>query len=204
MELEKYSFFKIILATLKKMHIEPELTLLSHLKDEISQNPNANQRDFANSTNLSLGMTNALLKKFADKGWVYMKKISARNIQYILTPAGINELAHRSSRYFKKTAHLLKNYKDCVASFIQTTVTPTYTKLVLIGQTDVEFLFDYACNKHHISFLKIDFFNDIVTNDSVFVFTEKEEYYKIVKQQEKKQFFYLLDILELSKIGQSK
>ena len=79
-----------------------DLTQLSKLDYLLKERPNASQRDIAKAIGMSLGMTNSLLKRFSDKGYLYLK-ISQRNIQYILTPAGMNELTHRSYRYFKRT-----------------------------------------------------------------------------------------------------
>ena len=54
------------------------------------------QRDLARIVGLSLGMTNAILKRL-------VKKVNNRNIQYIVSPKGINEITRRSYRYFKRT-----------------------------------------------------------------------------------------------------
>jgi DNA-binding MarR family transcriptional regulator len=68
-----------------------DLTQLSKLDYLLKERPDASQRDIAKAIGMSLGMTNSLLKRFSDKGYLYLKKISQRNIQYILTPAGMNE-----------------------------------------------------------------------------------------------------------------
>ena len=60
-----------------------ELDVLSQLH----QNNGVKQRDLAQAIGLSLGMTNAILKRLAGKGFVTMRKLNARNTR--LTRCGI-------------------------------------------------------------------------------------------------------------------
>lgn len=160
------------------MEHDSELQLLSNVHDALSVNSEASQRDLAQYTNLSLGMTNALLRRFADKGWLYMKKISKRNVQYLLTPQGMKELASRSKRYFKNTARLMNQYQECIRRFVGNAAHDGCTRLILVGDNDLEFLFDYACRFCRVSFAKIDAeeFNSqhaCVTSNSFIVFSDE-------------------------------
>ncbi|MGI5172121.1 winged helix-turn-helix transcriptional regulator [Treponema sp. OMZ 840] len=163
------------------MEQDSELQLLSNVHHALRLNSDASQRDLAQYTNLSLGMTNALLRRFADKGWLYMKKISKRNIQYMLTAQGIKELSARSKRYFKNTARLMNEYQSCIRRFAQKAADSGCTDLILVGDNDLEFLFDYACHFCKISFIKIDS-NDFdirqkyVTSRAFIVFSDEVQY----------------------------
>ncbi len=55
----------------------------------------AKQRELARAVGMSLGMTNALLKRLAAKGFITMKKANSRKIQYVITPEGMQEAARR-------------------------------------------------------------------------------------------------------------
>ena len=145
---------------------------LSQVHKTLSQNPDANQRDLASSTNLSLGMTNALLKRYSDKGWLYMKKISARNIKYVLTSDGMNTLMQRSSQYFDRTARLMKNYKDVVYSAIKNV---GCEKVYLVGESDIEFLFDFACSNLHVGFQKVQSMPNKVEETAFVVCARRED-----------------------------
>lgn len=164
------------------MEQDSELRLLSNVHSALKSNSELNQRELAQNTNLSLGMTNALLRRFADKGWLYMKKISKRNIRYVLTSEGIKELASRSKRYFKNTARLMSEYKNCISHFAAEAVNAGCNQIVLIGESDLEFLFDYACGLYKLSFYKKAAFNsstalqDICTANTVVVFSDEEQY----------------------------
>jgi len=158
------------------MEHDSDLNLLSQVQKTLNQNPNANQRELARSANLSLGMTNALLRRFTDKGWLYMKKISTRNIQYVLTADGINELARRSSRYFKRTARLMRDYRDYITKVIADSVNNGCKKVLLVGETDLMFLFDSACTDAHIKLYKTTIIPSTVTTKTLIVFIDKEYY----------------------------
>lgn len=130
---------------------EPELVLLSQVQETLKHSPKASQRDIAKAVDMSLGMTNSLLKRFAEKGWLYMNKISTRNIQYVLTPEGMNELARRSYRYIKRTLKSVLDYKDIITSLICTEKAKGISRVLLIGKTDLQFIIEYACLHNKIS-----------------------------------------------------
>ncbi len=167
--------------SLNYMQQETDIKHLSQVQKTLSQNPNASQRELASSTNLSLGMTNALLKRFSDKGWLYMKKISTRNIQYVLTPTGMNELMHRSSRYFKRTARLMKDYKNIICDVIYNS---NCDKVVIVGNTDLEFLIDFACENAGLSLIKVDAFPSKIEKNTLVIFSDSKEYYGSSKTDE--------------------
>lgn len=127
------------------MNKENEIQLLSNVQTLLSQNPDANQREMAKTVEMSLGMTNALLKKFAEKGWICMQRLSSRNIRYALTPAGMNEVAHRSYRFIKQTFASLNEYKDRITKLVLDSKKDGFSQILLIGNSEVAFLVEYAC-----------------------------------------------------------
>jgi DNA-binding MarR family transcriptional regulator len=70
--------------------------------EEISQNQNLTQRKISHKLGLSLGMTNIILKRLASKGYIKVKGLNRRKVQYILTPKGFAEKTKKSYRYFLK------------------------------------------------------------------------------------------------------
>lgn len=67
------------------------------------------QRDIAAASGLSLGMTNLLIKRLADKGFVKIRQLNWRKVQYILTPKGMMEKTRKSLWYAYRTLNQLKN-----------------------------------------------------------------------------------------------
>jgi len=133
---------------------DAELVILEHIYSSQKRAEGITQRDLATAADLSLGMTNALLKRFSDKGWLLLKRLNARKIQYALTPEGVNEIAHRTYRYFKRTARAAGLYRDMIEEFVMRKKREGVTRLVLAGVSDIDFLIEYACERHGLLFVK--------------------------------------------------
>jgi len=139
---------------LKKMTDNSEADILYSVNQTLQTSPNSSQRDFAKATNLSLGMTNALLKRFAEKGWIMMKKVSPRTIRYALTPDGMNTLAERSKNYMSRT---FRNIRECTESMervVMESMQRGCSQVVLYGESDIAFIIEYACSKYGVQFCK--------------------------------------------------
>ncbi len=133
---------------------DSELLILENIYSSQKRSRSVTQRDLAEAAGLSLGMTNALLKRFSDKGWVLLKRLNARNIQYALTPDGVNEIAHRTYRYFRRTAKSAGLYRDMIEAFVMAKKRAGAARLVLAGVSDLDFLIEYACERHGLLFVK--------------------------------------------------
>src|SRR3990172_671174 len=68
--------------------------------EELEKNPVISQRELSHKFNIALGVTNACLKKMAQKGWIQVQGLNRRKIGYYLTPKGFAEKA-------KLTFHLI-------------------------------------------------------------------------------------------------
>lgn len=135
------------------MNSDPDLTLLSDVQTTLTNSPHASQRDIAQAINMSLGMTNNILKRFTEKGWLYMNKVSARNIQYVLTPTGLTELAKRGYKYVKRTIRNVYDYKECITNRIILERNSGIDTVILLGYEDVAFIIEYACQKNGLKFI---------------------------------------------------
>jgi len=112
------------------------------------------QREIAREAGLSLGMTNALLKRFVERGWVSVRHINARNLHYALTPEGVNEVARRTYRFFKRSARNASFYKERLEELVLRKKREGFTRIVLAGASDLDFIFDYLCERHGLLFVK--------------------------------------------------
>jgi DNA-binding MarR family transcriptional regulator len=134
---------------------ENDLSILSDISKTLSENPAAGQREIAKKSSLSLGMTNALLRRFAEKGWILMNRISARNIRYVLTPEGMNELARRSYHYMKRTFGELRDFYDTIGTGIRRAKKAGNTAAVLYGKSDIAFIIESVCRRENIPFTSV-------------------------------------------------
>jgi DNA-binding MarR family transcriptional regulator len=130
-----------------------ELDVLS----QIHHNQKMKQRDIAHAIGLSLGMTNAILRRLAGKGFIAMRRINARNIHYLVTPAGIDLIARRSYRYLRRTVGHVVRYKEQMLELMhqQAAAPPAgrgVTSVVLVGDSDLEFLVEWCADKVGLEF----------------------------------------------------
>jgi DNA-binding MarR family transcriptional regulator len=69
-------------------------------------------------------MTNLVIKKLIAKGYVKVKGLDRRRVQYILTPRGFTEKVKKTHRYLLRSIETLKKVKEK----IQDTVLEYYEK----------------------------------------------------------------------------
>jgi len=138
------------------METDAELTVLENLYSSVKAGPlrPPTQRSLAASSGLSLGMTNVLLKRFSEKGWVTVKRFNARNLQYALTPEGVQEIARRTYRFLKRTARDASFYRDILEEYVLSAKREGVHTLVLAGASDLDFVLEYVCERHGLLFLK--------------------------------------------------
>jgi len=137
------------------------LELISQGKDDISQ------RDISRIIGLSLGMTNSILKRFAEKGLITIKKVNNRNIHYALTAEGIEEIGKRSWGYFKRTIKNVVVYREAISEIIKKAVNDGYDGISLVGESDMAFIVEHECYKLQVSF----------------VYGEKENYFIFLSEE---------------------
>ncbi len=118
----------------------------------IYRNEEIHQRDIAEIVGLSLGMTNAIMKRLAVKGFLTVRKVNNRNIMYAVSPSGVEEIAKRSYKYFKRTIKNIVFYKDSIEILVKDVKREGYRKVVLIGESDVDFIVEHLCHKYGLSY----------------------------------------------------
>lgn len=133
----------------------PELQLLESIYSATEEGNSpalVSQRELATTSGLSLGLTNTLLKRFIERGWVKLLHVDGRKIKYALTPSGVEEIAVRTVDYFMRASRNASLYRKKIDGFIESLGRSGYTGLLLLGPAELDFLFDYACMKHGIQF----------------------------------------------------
>jgi DNA-binding MarR family transcriptional regulator len=133
---------------------DSELQLLETIYARQDGVESLTQRDLAGAAGLSLGMTNALLKRFGERGWVKLSHVTGRSLHYILTPEGLAEVVSRSISYFERAERSALLYRGKVEAFVCGLVKGGFDTLVLEGLSELDFLFDYCCGRHGLGFVK--------------------------------------------------
>ena len=98
---------------------EPELAILEGINEAQKGGIRITQRELASRAGMSLGMTNALLRQFAERGWVKLTKLSTRSVVYALTPDGIAEIARRTAGFFQRATRNTELYRGRLEAFIE-------------------------------------------------------------------------------------
>ena len=130
---------------------ERELEILEHIHEN---SENVHQRDLARIVGLSLGMTNAILKRLAQKGLLKIRKVNNRNIRYIVSPQGIEAIAHRSYRYLRRTIKNVVFYRRAIEQLLRRIRDDGYSGLLLIGASDLDFIVEHACATAGIRYIQ--------------------------------------------------
>jgi DNA-binding MarR family transcriptional regulator len=131
-----------------------ELQLLETIYSKQDGSGAISQRDLAGASGLSLGMTNALLRRFVERGWVKLMHISSRSLKYILTTEGAEEVLRRSLSYFTRAVRSASLYRDRIDAYVLGLSKAGFRTLVLEGPAELDFLFDYSCARHGLDFIK--------------------------------------------------
>lgn len=133
------------------MTSESELQLLEAIYASGSSGQANSQRVLAGQAGLSLGMTNALLSRFAERGWVKLTHISGRSLRYILTPSGVEEVLRRTMAYFSRAERSATNYRARIDDYVHGIARKGFRVLVYEGPKELEFLFDYSCERRGVA-----------------------------------------------------
>ncbi len=129
---------------------EKELEILDHI---YRGQETVRQRDLARIVGLSLGMTNAILKRLVLRGWISVRKINNRNIHYVVTPSGIEQVTRRSYRFIKRTIKNVVYYKDAILDLLAEVKERGFTGVVLVGPSDLDFVVEHACHVHGLALI---------------------------------------------------
>jgi len=133
---------------------DPELVLLEGIwAAEREGTASITQRRLADDAGLSLGMTNLLLKRCVEKGWVLIRRANARRLRYAMTAEGINEIARRAYRYFRRASRSVSLYRELIETFVMARKRAGVGRIVLAGPSDLDFLIEYACERHGVMYV---------------------------------------------------
>ena len=138
--------------TVQDNSIDTEYVILENIYAAAPEASPLRQRDLAQLARASLGMTNSILKRLAQKGWITIKKINSRNIHYAVTLDGFNEILHRSYNCFKRTISNVAFYRGAIEEAIHAAAGNGVTTVVLAGNSDLDFILEHACRHSGLAF----------------------------------------------------
>ncbi|MCK5578392.1 MAG: winged helix-turn-helix transcriptional regulator [Planctomycetes bacterium] len=117
---------------------EKEFEVIRQIAGNHQANATAvNQREIAQRTGMSVGMTNLIIKRLVTKGYVKLKQLTPKKIQYLLTPKGFAEKAKKSYRFTLKTINLLGQMKSQIRQLIEEEYQKGVRRFIIIGQGEL-------------------------------------------------------------------
>lgn len=111
---------------------EREFELINIIGGELA----LNQRDLSHRMDLSLGMTNMLIRRLISKGYIRIRQLNKRKVEYILTPKGFAEKMRKSVRYTVKTLHSIGLIKENLRKIFSELHTNGEKHFYILGDSD--------------------------------------------------------------------
>ena len=97
-------------------------------------------------------MMNAILGRFAERGWIMLTNVNGRKLAYAVTADGIAELAKRGKDFALRTFKLANVYSETFCKKFMEAKAAGKTKVVLYGDSYIKFIIKYACNEVGLDF----------------------------------------------------
>ncbi|MBU2578332.1 hypothetical protein KKA69_05930, partial [Patescibacteria group bacterium] len=123
----------------------------------------------------SLGLTNLIIKNLVKTGYIKIRQLNRRKIQYILTPKGFSEKAKKSYNYTLKTIGLFRFAKQKIQELILNYYKKGINKFIVIGDNEISDIIEIAfrgIDMPEIKYIKIKKYIDkpeFLKNDTVFL-----------------------------------
>lgn len=129
-----------------------DLATLQVISETLKEDPQASQRTLAKKANVSLGMMNAILGRFVERGWIMLTNVNGRKLAYAVTPEGISDLTNRGKIFALKTFKLANVYSETFCKLFREAKASGKTKVVLYGESYIKFIIKYACMETGLEF----------------------------------------------------
>ncbi len=119
-----------------------------------------NQRDLSRHMQLSLGMTNMILRRMVTKGYIRIHQLNSRKVQYLLTPKGFSEKMRKSVTYTLKTIHSISLIKESLRAVLLGLYRGQERNFFVVGKSDLAFLIDVVLKEENLLDCQVSHFED--------------------------------------------
>jgi len=106
------------------------------LLEEIEKDHAPSQRDLARKLNVSLGLVNSFIKRFANKGYFKMTTIPKNRVKYILTPKGAAEKTRLTYEYIQYSVQFYRSARTKLRKLFKGLVAQGVHRIVFYGATE--------------------------------------------------------------------
>jgi len=141
----------------KEVLDEREFELINIIGSDLT----SNQRDLSRQMSRSLGMTNMLIRRLANKGYIRITQLNKRKVKYILTPKGFTEKLRKSIKYTVKTINSIGVIKDRIKQIMIKLYEKGERDYIVLGQSDFALLIEMVLKETHFNDYKIKYVDRI-------------------------------------------
>lgn len=142
--------------------------------DIIHENSNYSQRDISEKAGFSLGLTNIILKKLIEKGFLKIKHFDKKRFLYLLTPRAISEKTKKSYKFVKKTIESISRMKTISIVEIEKKLKKGFTEFVIIGENELADIAEIAFNNlegYNFKYIRLKQFKETDLENPVYIIT---------------------------------
>ena len=155
---------------------EKELKVISQL----GKDTNITQRQISQNVGFSLGLVNIVVKKLIKKGYVKIRRLNRRNLQYFLTSKGFSELSRRSYYYLCETIDSVAKMKKKIQELVLEEYSKGTTQFLIVGNGELADIVEISLrdlDRENLKFKRALKWNDIGdSTDGVLLVTEGTAY----------------------------
>lgn len=112
---------------------ERDFELVNIIGSEIA----SNQRDLSRHMNLSLGMTNMLIRRLIAKGYIRIRQLNQKKFKYLLTAKGFKEKTRKSIKYTVKTINSIGLIREHFKILFKEIYARGERKFFILGGSDL-------------------------------------------------------------------
>ena len=106
------------------------------LFEEMDKDHAPSQRDLARKLNVSLGLVNSFIKRFANKGYFKITTIPKNRVKYVLTPKGAAEKTRLTYEYIQYSFQFYRNARTKLRELFKDLVAHGVHRIVFYGASD--------------------------------------------------------------------
>jgi DNA-binding MarR family transcriptional regulator len=181
----------------KEVLDEREFELVNIIGAELG----ANQRDISRMMELSLGMTNMLIRRLISKGFIRIQQLNQRKVEYILTPKGVSEKTRKSVNYTLKTINSLGLIRNRLREVIKNLDQQGYRKFFILGMSDFAILVEMTLKENGHTFHEVMLISEIPEKELDGVILICREKYKDVAANKHNRFNLIEELASDSELA---
>ena len=135
--------------------MEKEEIYTLEILNKIEENGRVTQPEIARQLGISLGLTNAFIKRIAKKGYIKLTTIPRDRVKYLLTPKGIVEKPRLSFKYFQYSLNFYRNAKAILSRAYRLLHSQGVRNIVFYGTGEVAEIAYILLQQNHMRLVAV-------------------------------------------------